>query len=180
MRPTKSTPARKFARQLSKSPLTPRLRKALANASPQNEHKDYVVHEAMLECLGKFIKSMRIHSKPLFDYEGQPQGPRTQARTYYQILGAWPFPDAAVFSPFKCAFEFDREGTGDSDFKTALMKAAGHVLSGAYQACVLFYILRRGATPHGYLGDGTVHTQRLIRTPRRYGLYVALVSKRSI
>ena len=80
-----------------------------------------------------------------------------------------------MLSPFRCAFEFDREEEGGgAGFKDALMKASVHILSGRYKACVLFYVLRPGSS-HKYLDDGSPHTQRLMKGLRRKGLEVALI-----
>jgi hypothetical protein len=82
-----------------------------------------------------------------------------------------------VLRPFRCAFEFDREKKqGAVDFKDALMKAAVHVLSGAYEACVLVFILLPGLNPYEYLDDKNKHTRQLRKTLQANGLYVSFTS----
>jgi hypothetical protein len=112
----------------------------------------------------------------LFDWEGNDRRGRKQENSY-PILGTWTHPDAAVLRPFKCAFEFDRETKrGTCGFKNALMKASVHVLSGAYEACVLVFILLPGLNPYEYLDDKSKHTRKLVKTLRANGLYVSLTS----
>jgi hypothetical protein len=112
----------------------------------------------------------------LFDWEGNDRRGREQ-KLKYPILGTLAYPDAAVLRPLRCAFEFDREKKqGTSGFKNALMKASVHVLSGAYEACVLVFILLPGLSPHEYLDEKSKNTRRLVKTLGAKGLYVSLTS----
>src|SRR5690606_10931054 len=60
----------------------------------------------------------------------------------YALLGTWTHPDLAVVAPFTVAVEFDRENDGWVGYKTSLMKAACHAMSGAYDAVVHVFILK--------------------------------------
>ena len=121
----------------------------------------------------------KVTQQRLVDWEGKRRRRQEQER-YYPVLGITSFPDAAVLAPFKCAFEFDREpAKGGSHFKTALMKASVHVLSGAYDSCVFVYILRPGSSRRAYLPGKCKYTQRLIATLQAAGLYVAFISNHS-
>jgi hypothetical protein len=149
----------------------------LLKATPGFEHKDKRVIAEIEGYLGRFLGSEDAHHpQSLFDWEGRDRRRPEEQERYYPVLGAWSFPDAAVLSPFKCAFEFDREpDDGGDQLKRALMKASVHVLSGAYEACVFVYILRPGRNRPHYLEDGSKHTRRLIKTLTAAGLYVAFI-----
>jgi len=168
-------PAHEFARGIIEAFSAPRFRKALHGAA-YAEHK--AAAKPIREYLKKFVKANWIGSAPpveIYDCEGDYRRHGKQERSY-SILGTSTWPDAAVIRPFRCAFEFDREKhPGSSHFKNALMKASAHVLSGAYEACVFVYILVPTGTQHGYSDLRCKNTQRLIRTLRAKGLYVAIL-----
>jgi hypothetical protein len=173
--------ARKFAQRIRKAFSSQQFRKMLLKATPGFEHK--AVAKEIEGYLNGFMRAEEAHSalpQPLFDWEGKFQRGQEQER-YYPILGIWSFPDAAVLAPFKCAFEFDREPSRPgSHFKAALMKASVHVLSGAYEACVLVYILQPGPSRRSYLDDKSAYTKKLIETLQTTGLYVTLIRNRSV
>ncbi|MCB9589640.1 MAG: hypothetical protein H6718_29770 [Polyangiaceae bacterium] len=100
--------------------------------------------------LKKFLKENKVKGAPVFVVEGAGKGGLS-----YQLLGTDGFPDAAVLSPFRCAIEFDRQSTkGWSQFKDALLKAAAHSMSGAYDATLFVYTLKRKEAWSGnYLED---------------------------
>jgi hypothetical protein len=170
--------ARRFAQRISKAFLQPQFRGKLVKAAAGYEHK--ALAPKICEYLNGFLKAEGAKSnraQAQVDWEGRDRGLSDRER-YYPIVGFWAFPDAAVLSPFTCAFEFDREPTRPgSAFKTALMKASVHVLSGAYDACVFVYVFRRGTGRPRYLHDKSRHTGKLIRRLQAAGLYVSLVSK---
>jgi hypothetical protein len=176
-----SNPARKFAQGISEAFSAQRFRKGLRKAVRQSEQK--AAAKPIREYLHEFLKAEWAGSAlpaASFDWEGKYRRQLKQSRSY-PILGTWTWPDAAVLRPFRCAFEFDREPRlGVSHFKTALMKASVHVLSGNYKACVFVYFLHPGRTQHGYLDPSCQYTQRLMKTLRAKGLYVAMVSNRSV
>lgn len=172
--------AQKFARGIRKEFLSRRFRRMILNADPGFEQK--AVAKDIEGYLDGFMKAGGAHPalpKLLFDWEGKERRGQDQDRSY-PILGVWSFPDAAVLAPFKCAFEFDREPsrTG-SHFKATLMKAAVHVLSGFYDACVFVYVLQAGPSRCSYLDDKSPYTKRLIETLQDAGLYVTLIPRRS-
>lgn len=113
-----------------------------------NEHKG--IREDAKALLTAFLGDHKINDPGKFAYEGAGKGGLA-----YQLLGTEAHPDAAVLSPFRCAIEFDRQGaSGWSDFKTALLKAAVHSISGAYDATLFVYTLRRTeASLQNYLED---------------------------
>lgn len=172
--------SRKFALGISKAFSSPQFRKPLLKATPGFEPKDKYVAKRIQGYLKAFMNVEDAQStlaKPLYDWEGKGRrgsGPKR----YYPILGFKSFPDAAVLAPFKCAFEFDREPRRQgSGFKTTLMKAAVHVLSGAYDACVFVYILQPRSSRHTYLEDGSSHTRILIKTLEAAGLFVTFITR---
>jgi len=172
--------SRKFAQGITEAFKLSRFRKALLHATPQNEQKATAPH--IREYLKEFLKAELGESAPTraeFDWEGKDRGRRKQKRSYW-ICGTRAWPDAAVRSPFRCAFEFDREGTSKADFETQLLKASVHVLSGAYQACVFVCILQPGRTRRGYVSERRRYTRKLIEMLRARGLYVALINNRSV
>ncbi|MCA9632068.1 MAG: hypothetical protein KC766_30650 [Myxococcales bacterium] len=113
-----------------------------------DEHGKIDVHGE--ELLKKFVKEKNITGSPDFVVEGAGKGGLS-----YQLLGTDAYPDAAVLSPFRCAIEFDRQSaSGWSHFKDALLKAAAHSISGAYDATLFVYTLRRKEAWAGnYLDD---------------------------
>ncbi len=142
-----------------------------AELSNGQEHK--VLAERLKALAALHGDPKKIH----FDFEGNSRKPGTQ-RHSYPLLGAWTHPDAAVLEPFRAAIEFDRGpvGTGRSHFKTCLMKAACHVLSGAYDASLLVFILRRPDEVPSYLsGDDPKYTSELLSMLSARGLVVAIV-----
>lgn len=174
---THSHLARKFAQGISEAFASQQFHEALRSAMPQYEHK--ATSHQIRAYLDEFLKAESAGSAltaTLFDWEGNDQREGKQEHSY-PVIGTWTHPDAAVLRPFTCAFEFDREATSGSDsFKTALMKASVHVLSGAYEACVLVYILQPRPVLYKYVEDGSDHTRRLLETLRANGLFVALTS----
>jgi hypothetical protein len=101
-----------------------------------------------------------------FTWEGRRRDGGRNDPYSYHVLGTNAFPDAAVLSPFTCAFEFDREPEKEvSHLKRALMKASVHVLSGAYDAGVLVYVRHRERAKTDYLGDGLNTDRLLMRVP---------------
>lgn len=147
-----------------------------APASEQEEHK--VLAPAMRAYLDTFLHDNHAgHAgggNVLFDWEGNST--RTWAQSHsYDLLGTSTHPDAAILQPFTCAFEFDRESSGGvSQFKAKVLKAAAHVLSKAYDASVLVYVLRR-STKDAHIEDKSPYTAELLRTLRGHGLFVAFV-----
>lgn len=121
-------------------------------------------------------------AKGRFDWEGRnrPRG-ELQEHSYF-LLGTGAHPDAAVLEPFTVAFEFDREPAkpDTAHFKACLMKAAVHVLCGAYDATVFIYTLtRKGSTANTYIDDpdDPACTHQLLRTLRGHGLVVQFVGR---
>lgn len=147
------------------------------------EHKvvESVIGKALETYVEKMIRQEWLlpGASRLFDFEGKQRAANERQRHSYPLLGTWAHPDAAVLSPFTVAFEFDREAATDtSHFKTCLMKAAVHVLSGAYEACVLVFALTRpGSSRETYIDDpsAAVGSMHLIRTLQAHGLVVAFV-----
>jgi len=171
---------RKFAQHIAKKLSQPPLREKLLDADLGFEHR--AVGEDLRKYLSEFLKAQAAESvlpSSEVDWEGDQRN-ASELKRNYQIVGIWTFPDAAVLAPFTCAFEFDREPKGGgSGFKDALMKAAVHVLSGAYDACVLVYLLSAGHATHKYLNDGSDHTEQLILALQTAGLYVTLIGNQS-
>lgn len=121
----------------------------------------------------------RPDEEVLIDWEGNSQRKPPQAHSY-KLLGTETHPDAAVLRPFRCAVEFDREGTdGRSRFKDCLLKAACHVLSGAYDGVLFVYTLTRSdSTAETYLTDyeeGQGHTAQLLKLLDEKGVTIAIV-----
>jgi|GEM_PF-1095136 hypothetical protein len=166
--------ARKFAHDISQAFKSRPFRKKLR---PFEEHK--ATAPLIRRHLKRFLETESRDEAPqdiLFDWEGRDRRGRKQERSY-PILGTSTWPDAAVLRPFKCAFEFDREKKqGTSGFKDALMKASVHVLSGAYEACVLVFILLPGLNPYEYLNEKSPYTRKLVKTLEANGLYVSFPS----
>lgn len=172
--------AQEFAQRISKAFKSPKFRKLL-ESSPGHEQK--AVGEETKSYLNGFMKAEAGDApcpKPQFGWEGDGQR-RLKEKRYYPVLGVPSFPDAAVLAPFKCAFEFDRELDEPSEhrsrFKAAMMKAAVHVLSGAYEACVFVYVLQPGSSPRSYF-DNNRSTKRLVETLQDAGLYVTFIRSR--
>jgi hypothetical protein len=171
--------ARKYAQRISNALSSKPFTKLLRDAAPGYEHKAVARDiESDLESFLQGETEHKVTQQQLFDWEGKNRRGQEGER-YYPVLGITSFPDAAVLAPFKCAFEFDREPSKKgSHFKTALMKASVHVLSGAYDSCVFVYILRPGSSRRAYLPDKCKHTQRLIETLQAVGLYVTFIRNR--
>lgn len=76
--------------------------------------------------------------------------------------------------------EFDRQGRhGRSHFKDCLMKAACHVLTGAYDAVVFVYTLTRSdSAAESYLTDyeeGQTYTAQFLKLLDEHGIVIAIV-----
>jgi hypothetical protein len=171
--------ARKFAQRIGKQFPSGRFHRVLQKASPQSEQKDLA--EPIAEFLRVFRKVEHAESLPKsrYDWEGNYER-KSEQELSYKIHGTWAYPDAAVLGPFTCAFEFDREPEGGGvHFKEQLMKAAVHVLSGAYDACVFVYLLRAGSRASTYLADRSVYSRTLLKKLRDVGLYLSIVPKHS-
>ena len=171
--------ARKFAQRVSKRFSSGRFHRVLQNASPQSEQEDLA--EPIAEFLREFRKAERAESLPKsrYDWEGNYER-KSEQELSYKIHGTWAYPDAAVLGPFTCAFEFDHEPEGGGvHFKEQLMKAAAHVLSGAYDACVFVYLLRPGSRAGTYLEDRSVYSRTLLKKLRDAGLHLSIVPKHS-
>jgi len=170
--------ARVFAYRVRKVLSSRQCKRLLRKVPPGFEHK--AVAPEIERYLNAFIKggtTEKVHQPALFDWEGRDRGKEPCDR-YYEVLGSRSYPDAAVLSPFRCAFEFDREPKkSGSSFKDALMKAAVHVLSGAYEACVLAYILPARSKRPRYLARQSEFTRRLIKRFQAVGLYVTFIRK---
>jgi hypothetical protein len=171
--------ARRFAKRISEEFSSGRFREVLQKAAPQNEQKD------LAKPIGAYLEGFRNpeHAeslpKPWYAWEGDNRRRSAQERRY-DIFGARAFPDAAILGPFRCALEFDREPVrGGAHFKRELMKAAVHVLSGAYDACVFVYILRPASDHTVYLDDRNANSTGLFKKLRDAGLHVSLVPRRS-
>lgn len=152
-----------------------RLRRAAAG---QGEHK--VVASDIEEALLKFLKRKGLPAGQddyLFDFEGRERPRGVRQVHSYELLGTWTHPDAAVLRPFALAIEFDREHeTGRSHFKTALMKTACHVMSGAYDAAVQVLVVRQsGSSADVYGDDGSDYTGRLLDVLRAHGVVTIFV-----
>jgi hypothetical protein len=160
-----------LARQINATPW----RQVLRAADESAEHKALASY--IDEYLVQFLQQHDSNPQErLFDWEGNSA--RTWAQSHsYELLGTWAHPDAAVLRPFSCALEFDRQPPtkGASYLKERLMKAACHVLSGAYDASLFVYILNRtGETGKAYL-ESHPFTKQLLDSLRAHGLVVALV-----
>ena len=166
--------ARDFAQTLGTEMTNQPLLGALRDAQSQGEHKALVPY--ITESLNAFLEKKGVIHSPediLLDWEGNVERPLGTQAYGYPLLGARTYPDAAVLRPFTCAFEFDREG-GPAKFKERFMKAAVHVLSGAYDACLLVYMLKSGSTAQ-YTEDGETHSSRLLANLEAHGLFVTFI-----
>jgi len=174
MRSADSHLARKFAHDISQAFTSTQFRKKLR---PLEEQK--ATAPLIRRHLERFLQTESRDEALrdiLLDWEGNDRREGKQEYSY-RILGTLTWPDAAVLHPFKCAFEFDRETKqGTSRFKDALMKASVHVFSGAYEACVLVFILLPGLNPYEYLRDKSKYTRKLVKTLEANGLYVSFPS----
>jgi hypothetical protein len=171
MQSARSHLARKFAHDISQAFTSTKFREKLP---PYEEQKATapLIHRNLERFLKTESRDGALRDI-LFDWEGNDRREGKQKYSY-PILGTSTWPDAAVLRPFKCAFEFDREKKqGTSGFKDALMKASVHVLSGAYEACVLVFILLPGLNPYEYLDDKGKHTRKLVKTLEANGLYLS-------
>ncbi|MCA9644597.1 MAG: hypothetical protein KC492_28090 [Myxococcales bacterium] len=113
-----------------------------------NEHSQ--IRDSATVLLEKFLEEKNVATEARFVIEGVGCGELS-----YPLLGTDTYPDAAVLGAFRCAIEFDRQpASGWSHFKGALLKAAAHSISGAYDATLFVYTLRRKDTEPGqYLED---------------------------
>ena len=147
----------------------------LLRANPASEHK------ALAPAIGDFVRDFltqrKLPTEFRFDWEGNSARTWPQSHSY-DLLGTSAHPDAAVLSPFTCALEIDRQSltSGASYLKERLMKAACHVLSGAYDAALFVYVLQRpGESSENYLSKANPFTSRLLDSFRLHGLTVALI-----
>lgn len=164
--------ARAFAEALKQHCQTDWAESLRSELSGGQEHK--TLAGRIKDLAGPYANPLQVR----FDFEGNSKRKRGSQQHSYPLLGTWTHPDAAVLEPFRCAIEFDRERSGNdrSHFKTCLLKAACHVLSGAYEASLLVFTLRRPDTAPSYLsGEDPWFTSELLSqlTPR--GLVVAIV-----
>ena len=170
--------ARKFAMSISHKISESRELKNALKKSPFDEHKLSVAF--IMQHLEQFLEKefgANNRQEILFDFEGDKHRRKKQERSY-AVLGTSAFPDSALLKPFRCAFEFDRETfSGSSRFKSPLMKAAVHVLSGAYDACVLVFVMKSNVTPFNYLGDNSSYTNQLVEVLQEYGLFITFVTE---
>ena len=131
-----------------------------------------------LKFLEQFLNRPDIDSGELglhYDWEGNRKRKGKQGHSY-PLLGTYAHPDSAVLRPFRCAFEFDREHHPQGVFfKQALLKTAVHVLSGAYDAAILVFLLKDGSSPETYHNDGSQYTQQLRRRFEEQGIYACMV-----
>jgi hypothetical protein len=169
--------AREFASMLAEALSSGSLARVLRGAPPQEEHKDVTPY--VPRYVEQLLRKRGLHDLTndiLVDYEGQLKRKSPQERSY-PVLGTWTHPDAAVLRPFTCAIEIDRSGSL-SHFKAALMKAAVHVLSGAYDASLLVYILEAGHSKRDYISDGEPQTVQLLEHLSASGLRLAFARAR--
>jgi len=178
--------AREFARTISSSFQSPPYYEILCEAEPLYEHKKCgpLIHEELSRLLEDRAEGL-VAPRAETTWEGKERGTKTKPPRYsYHVLGTNSYPDAAVLSPFRCAFEFDREpkprGTkkptsGVSRLKTALMKTAVHVLSSAYDAAALVYVRHPQQAGIDYRNDTGEYTSALLRTLEEKGVYLAVV-----
>lgn len=148
-------------------------------ANSGNEHK--VLSGRIQAHLAEFLAppptSKAAPPTSFFDWEGNSARTWPQAHSY-TLLGTGAHPDAAVLQPFTCALEFDRQPPtkGTSYLKDRVMKAACHVLSGAYDAVLVVYILDPvGAGRDAYLDKGNPFTDHLLATLKLQGLELVTV-----
>lgn len=177
--------AEEVAKELKKRATAELLQKAKAT---QGEAK--ATAEVVQQYLAKFVKKhaedLPDGAEPEYIWEGRGEGGESDRG--YWLLGTMTHPDSAVVEPFTVAFEFDRERPSGkssesySHFKDCLMKAAVHVLSGAYDATVLVYSLERSdSTEATYLNDRDefIHTGHLMATLAGFGMVVAIVPRQT-
>ena len=170
--------ARLFATELAEDVSTGKLARILNSARVQEEHKAIApfLNDRVIELLRRKGFSS-LTKEVLCDYEGQTKRSAPQDRSY-PVLGTWTHPDAAVLRPFSCAIEIDRSGAR-SHFKDVLMKAAVHVLSGAYDACLLIYIYNTRSPRREYFRDGSAQTTQLLEHLSAAGMRIAFVKAQS-
>jgi hypothetical protein len=176
---TRSHLAREFAASLAAAMPEDTLAQAVRRGAPTFDEAKETSAE-ITRRLQAFVRRREVDAAfgdPLFDWEGNSA--RTWAQSHsYDLLGTSAHPDAAILRPFTCALEFDREPTSEalSHLKAVLLKAAVHVLSGAYDACLLVYLLRSESTRATYTKDGSPHTARLIEHLRAQGMFITFVT----
>lgn len=151
-------------------------RKAWAEAlreNPQEEHKA-LANKIQAE-LQRVVRANE--GQVLFDWEGNSARKHAQQHSY-DLLGTGAHPDAAVLRPFRCALEFDRQGGTNrrSHFKECLMKAACHVLSGAYDAALIVYLLLPEERAANIFDKKSSCDRRLMTELERAGLMCKFVS----
>ena len=172
--------AREFAEELGREMIKAPLIDAQRAAPEQHEHKTMTPY--VTERLERFLQARNIvvpEDRMIVDCEGNRDRKPGTPSYGYPVLGTSTYPDIAVLAPFTCAVEFDREARSASEFRTKLMKAAVHVLSGAYSACLYVYLQPQGSTIR-YTDDGSLHTKRLLMILESFGLFVCLVPAQDV
>lgn len=164
--------AHKFAERISSILSLPEHRSKFRE-QPLYEHKS--IAPLIQAELVLFLRAENLGETDfVFDWEGNSR--KSKQQHSYPVLGTWTHPDAAVLSPFKCAFEIDRENKqAGSGFKDALMKASVHVLSGKYESCVFVYVLKSGQSEMYLDDEGKVQTEHLITLLKNHGLFVSII-----
>jgi len=177
--------ASRFAVELSEALGAPKMAKAL-HQNPEAEHKQ--IGDVLKELLDAKVAALTEAgalppgTEGRVDWEGRKRATTERQAQSYPILGTWTHPDAAVVAPFTLAIEFDREPTSAdySHFKECLLKAAVHVLSGAYDASLLVFALKREeSSPEIYLNyeeDTLGYTARLLEILKSHGLHVLFLA----
>lgn len=172
---TRRVHAIEFADLLTKQLASSEWRDIL-RANPEAEHK--ALAGPISDLLKAFLEQRKLPAaESLFDWEGNAARTWPQSHSY-ELLGTSAHPDAAVLRPFTCAFEFDRQAVnrGASYLKERLMKAACHVLTGAYDAAVFVYVLQRaGESSENYLSASNPFNRRLLDSFRLHGLSIAVI-----
>jgi len=178
--PAPEKEAEAFAKALAKA-VRPYFAKLAEDERTEHEHKD--IHETVVELLRQRCQRLHVSvERQVVRTEGLRAGRQPDVVQYYPLLTTYAWPDAAVLDPFMCAIEIDRQPPQDSQqrlshFKTCLMKAAVHTLSGRYDAVLFLYRLRRDAKGRGseYLHDGSEYTRTLLELLRLARVVVEFV-----
>lgn len=150
----------------------------------QDEHK--AAGQDVETLLTRFLLEHGIADEGVVDWEGKKRSRGVLQQQSYALLGTWTHPDLAVVAPFTCAVEFDREDDTWAGYKQSLMKAACHVLSGAYDAVVHVFTLTyadssasiylQDAGPTTFTGNQpNASTRQLLATLQAYGVVTAFV-----
>lgn len=127
-----------LARKVACDPLARNIRGTTSN---QREHQE--IGDEVEQMLRTFLEARSLGTEAkIVDWEGKTRQRGVRQQQSYSLLGTWTHPDLAVVAPFTVAVEFDREGDSWAGYKLSLMKAACHVLSGAYDAVVHVFILK--------------------------------------